>query len=145
MRKIILFGSAMSLVGCATSQQGMPLIYGRTQTVGISVAGSVPDQGAHLTIGFSDRNIAIVPTTSPQGERIRGTGEGSNFEDALSVLGQFQANAKASDVSAGLGTFFSTGNAARLLAEGFSCQMAPTQDACTGENGAADGNSAAPQ
>lgn len=125
MKRTILLGglAALSLTACATDQQAVPLIFGRTQNVGISVAGSVPDQGAHLSIGYTDRNIAIVPTTSPGGDRIRSMA-GNGFEDALSVLGQFKANASGSTtVSAGLGTFFSTGLAARTLADGFRCEM----------------------
>jgi hypothetical protein len=126
MRKTILLGglAAMSLTACTTADQPMPLIFARTQTVGVSVAGSVPDQGAHLTIGYSDRNLAIVPTTGRDGQPIRGiardpTNPHADFQDSLSVLGQFELSAKAADVSAGLGTFFSTGMAARNLAEGF--------------------------
>ena len=144
MIKTILLGgiAALSLASCTTDQQGMPLIFGRTQTVGISVAGTVPDQGAHLTIGFSDRNVAIVPTTSPGGDRIRSMA-GDGFEDAMSVLGQFEANAKASDVGAGLGTFFSTGLAARSLADGFRCKMGDcTDDDTTGNS--SQGNTAQP-
>jgi hypothetical protein len=96
----------------------------------MTLAGSVPDQGAQLTLGYGDRNLAVVPTTQTNGEAIRGTGQGSDFQDSLSVLGQFEASGKASDVSASLGTFFSTGNAARLLAQGFSCKLGPTQGVC---------------
>lgn len=125
MRKMILLGgsAALLLAGCTTGE-GMPLIFGRTQTVGVSVAGSVPDQGAHLTLGFSDRNVAIVPTSAPNGDPVRSvapdpTVANAQFQDALSVLGQFEVNANAANVSTNLGTFFSTGLAARNLAEGF--------------------------
>jgi hypothetical protein len=129
MRKMIVMAAATTaLTACTTDQQGMPLIFARTQNVGVSVAASVPDQGAHLTLGFADRNIAIVPTTSPQGEAIRGVtplSGGGQFQDALSVLGQFEVTAKGdSAVQAGLGTFFSTGIAARNLAEGFRDKLA---------------------
>jgi hypothetical protein len=120
MKKTLPLGgiAALTLAACTTAQQGMPLIFGRTQTVGVSVAATVPDQGAHLTLGFSDRNIAIVPTTTPSGELIRSNA--TEFNDALSVLGQFEVTtAGGTQVSAGLGTFFSTGLAARNLAEGF--------------------------
>lgn len=123
--------AALPLAACTTADQPMPLVYARTQTVGISVAGSVPDQGANVTIGFADRNLAVVPTTSPNGDPIRATAT-NGFNDALSVLGQFEATAEGTGVSAGLGTFFSTGMASSHLAAGFSCKMAPTQDECTG-------------
>src|SRR5687768_9118905 len=117
--------AALPLAACTTSDQAMPLVFARTQTVGVSVAGSVPDQGAHITIGYADRNLAVVPTTTPNGERIKSVAtEGDQpFEDAYSVLGQFELSTDAQQVSAGLGTFFSTGMASRTLAEGFRCKM----------------------
>jgi hypothetical protein len=120
---IVMAGLAMlPLAACTTADQPMPLIFGRTQTIGIGVQGSAADQGAAVTLGFNDRNIAIVPSTTMAGEAIRSVAsgeEGQQFTDALSVLGQFEANAEGANVSAGLGTFFSTGLAARNLAEGF--------------------------
>ena len=127
---LITIAAALPLAGCATSEQGSALIFARTQTFGVTIAGSVPDQGAQLTMGFGDRNLAVVPTTQSNGEQIRGTGEDSNFQDALSVLGQFEASGSGQNVSASLGTFFSTGNASRLLAQGFSCRLGPTQGVC---------------
>lgn len=119
--------AALPLSACTTADQPMPLVFARTQTVGISVAGSVPDQGANVTIGFADRNLAVVPTTTANGDPIRSKATdaaGQPFDDALSVLGQFEANASGQNVSAGLGTFFSTGLAARNLAEGFQDKLA---------------------
>ncbi len=130
-KMMITSAAALSLAGCATSEQGSALIFARTQTFGVTIAGSVPDQGAQLTMGFGDRNLAVVPTTQSNGEQIRGTGEGSNFQDALSVLGQFEASGGGGQgVSASLGTFFSTGNASRVLAQGFSCRLGAAQGAC---------------
>lgn len=128
MMKMIFFAcvAAMPLAGCATSpDEPVPLVFGRTQTVGVSVSGSVPEQGAHLTLGFSDRNIAVVPTTTRAGTGIRGQVPSPDgvFDDALSVLGQFEVNADATNVETSLGTFFSTGMASRLLAEGFRCKL----------------------
>lgn len=128
--KGIILMAALGLAGCATSEEGSPLVFARTQTYGMTLAGSVPDQGAQLTLGYGDRNLAVVPTTQSNGEQIRGTGQGSDFQDSLSVLGQFEASGNATNVSASLGTFFSTGNAARLLAQGFSCKLGPTQGVC---------------
>lgn len=150
MKKMILLAGipAMALAGCQGVEQGVPLVFARTQTVGISVAGSVPDQGAHLTLGFADRNIAIVPTTQSNGNPIRSRATESDqpFEDSLSVLGQFQASAEGgAGVSAGLGTFFSTGLAARNLAEGFACGMGldcPAAETAPGNSAA--GNSIGP-
>jgi hypothetical protein len=128
--KIILLAglAALPLAACSTADQPMPLVFGRTQTLGIGLQGSAADQGAALTLGFNDRNIAVVPTTTMRGERIKSVATGADgqpFEDALSVLGQFEARAEGGPtVSAGLGTFFSTGMAARNLAEGFRDKLA---------------------
>lgn len=123
MRRTILLGgtAALMLTACTTTGQQMPLVFARTQTVGISIAGSVPDQGAHLTLGYSDRNLAVVPTATAGGELIRSTATENNqpFNDALSVLGQFEINGNAARVETSLGTFFTTGLAARNVAEGF--------------------------
>ena len=120
--------AVMPLGACTTADQPMPLVFGRTQSIGIGVQGSAADQGASLTLGFNDRNIAVVPTTTMKGDRIRSISTGDNdepFEDSLSVLGQFEANAKGgAGVGANLGTFFSTGLAARKLAEGFKARLA---------------------
>lgn len=119
--------SALLLGACTTADQPMPLVFGRTQSIGIGVQGSAADQGASITLGFNDRNIAVVPTTTMAGDKIRSIATDKDnlpFEDALSVLGQFEANAKATSPDVSLGTFFSTGMAARHLAEGFSDKLA---------------------
>jgi hypothetical protein len=104
----------------ADGKRMLPLIYARTQTFGATAIASVPDQGGQITVGFGDRNLAIVPTTTPNGEQIRGSTYQSS--DSLSVLGQFQATAATDDIS--LGTFFSTGNASSKLADGFKAGLA---------------------
>lgn len=124
-------------VGAACTTQGNTmLVFGQTQTVGISIGGSVTDQGASFTLGYQDRNFAIVPATVRQADggssQVVSTvdasggegGEGGKGEDALSVLGQFSviSNSKTADV--GLGKFFATGLAAQKLADGFSAQLA---------------------
>lgn len=127
IKRMILGGTMLLLAGCANTADQMPLVFARTQTFGANLSGSVPDQGAALTLGFGDRNVAIVPTTDRNGSPIRSkidnveSGKGSKSEEALSVLGQFEANSKASaSLEAGLGTFFATGTAARNLSEGFA-------------------------
>ncbi len=145
MTKKILFAcvAAMPLAACTTADQPMPLVFGRTQTVGIGVQGSAADGGGSVTLGFNDRNIAVVPTTTMKGEAIRASAT-DGFKDALSVLGQFSARGSAKEVGANLGTFFSTGMASRYLAEGFSCEMAPTQGECIADAAAEDDDSGEP-
>lgn len=118
MKKVSLFAGlgivTLLVTGCA-SQGDLPLVFGQSHTVGISMSGSVPEQAADLTIGYKDKNIAVVPV-QPEA-----TAPGNS--DALSTLGQFELNADANQVKAGLGKFFATGMAARVLSEGFRCAV----------------------
>ena len=78
--------SALLLGACTTADQPMPLVFGRTQSIGIGVQGSAADQGASITLGFNDRNIAVVPTTTMAGDKIRSIATDKDnlpFEDAL--------------------------------------------------------------
>ncbi|MGS0758999.1 hypothetical protein ACVBEH_32080, partial [Roseateles sp. GG27B] len=72
-----------------------------TQTLGISIGGSVTDQGATFTLGYQDRNFAIVPASVRQADgsstQVLSTvgdpnGGGGQSGDALSVLGQFSVD-----------------------------------------------------
>lgn len=114
------------LSGCA-SNQNLPLIFGQSQTVGISIGGSASDQGADFVLGYKDKNIAIVPIAievSEGGHAQVGSTSGEGFEDSFSVIGQFDVKSGTSpggDV--GLGKFFATGAAAKALADGFSSKL----------------------
>ena len=103
-----------------------PLLFGQTQSVGISVSASAPDQGGELTIGYKDRNFAVIPVTVAQKDgastQIKSTA-GNEHQDALSVLGQFEVSASAPEGAASLGKFFATGNAANKLADGFKDKL----------------------
>ena len=119
-------GGMLLLAACASTQDQLPLVFARTQTFGADLSGSVPDQGAHLALGFYDRNLAIVPTTTREGMPIRGKIPIDTImsEDSLSVLGQFEMSSKADTTAeVGLGTFFSTGQAASKLSDGFAAKM----------------------
>jgi hypothetical protein len=126
MKRLIAFGLPGLLSGCATAdKENLPLVFGRTQNFGVNLSGSVPEQGGGLSLGFTDRNIAVVPIKDGDGKPLlsqAGAGD-SMSKDALSVLGQFQASADQKSMSTSLGTFFSTGTAAGKLAEGFAAQM----------------------
>jgi len=114
------------LGGCATSNPSMPLIFGQSHTVGLSIAGSATDQGADLTLGYKDKNIAIVPVTVKQSDgnstQIKASATKDHL-DALSVLGQFELNSSATQANVGLGKFFATGMAAKTLADGFKAKL----------------------
>lgn len=115
--RIFALALASSLCGCST--ENLPLVYGQSMDVGITISGSMPEQAAELTLGFRDKNIAVVPTTR-QAQVPDKTG---THLDALSVLGQFETEAEAAQPKVSLGKFFATGMAAKTLADGFKCQL----------------------
>jgi hypothetical protein len=114
------------LSGCA-SNQNLPLIFGQSQTVGISIGGGVNDQGADFVLGYKDKNIAIVPIAVQVSEGSYaqvGSMSGENFDDSFSVIGQFEVKSGTSQGGdVGLGKFFATGAAAKALADGFSGKL----------------------
>ena len=136
---------ALLIDGCA-SQSNLPLIFGQSHTVGISIDGNATEGGAGLTIGYKDRDIAIVPVTVQQANEERTQLEATvakgyskdqqiagQDKDAFSVLGQFELNTETgSQAKVGLGKFFATGLAARRLADGFACTMNEGKDCKTG-------------
>jgi hypothetical protein len=126
---VLLSATSVVLSGCTNSMDQPPLVFARTQTFGATVGATAPDQGAQITVGFGDRNLAVVPTTTREGKEIRAIIKGSNEKgqitdttDSLSVLGQFEAKA-GNSTGVSLGTFFSTGQAASKLSDGFARRM----------------------
>ncbi len=121
-RVVTLIPLVALLGGCASSGTSMPLVFGQSHTVGLSIGGSAADQGVDLTLGYKDKDIAIVPVTVAQkggaNTQIKSSA-GAGHEDALSVLGQFELNSDAKQADVGLGKFFATGIAAKTLADGF--------------------------
>lgn len=149
----------LTLTSCGYSDNP-PLIFGQTQTIGLTVAGAATDAGGEITLGFRDRNIAIVPVTKSEndgnqkeyiGDTITETvtieDRNQNItqtnqnitEGSFSVISQFSldadADAQAAAANVGLGKFFATGLAARTLADGFRCALSRgTHEACTGKS-----------
>ena len=138
MNKVILC-LAVSLIvilpGCAANPN-MPLIFTQSQTVGISIGAGANEQGADFVLGYKDKNIAIVPIAIADSDGSigwAGSTSGENFEDAFSVLGQFEVSSATGQGNVGLGKFFATGAAAKALADGFNCQLAgPQSVGCNG-------------
>jgi hypothetical protein len=123
--------AACLLVGCATEE--IPLVFGQAQTVGMTMAGSAPEQGGEFTFGYRDKNIAVIPTKSLSQAP---DANGNAHQDALSVLGQFEVEAGADEGgSVALGKFFATGLAAKTLADGFRCEISKEapHESCTGQ------------
>lgn len=125
--------TVLALGGCAQPAHP-PLIFGQSHTVGVAITTEATDGGGALTIGYRDRDIAIVPVAVEQADgnrtQLDATVEDSARDtagidkDAFSVLGQFELTAETGPAAkAGLGKFFATGIAARRLADGFACAM----------------------
>lgn len=136
VRAFFLVGSTGVLCACQTSPT---LVFGQSHTVGISIGGSASDTGAELTLGYKDRDVAIVPVAIVPAKGTTGTTQMVNStvgsasgtgqdSDALSVLGQFEVSAGAQSQNVGLGKFFATGLAAQKLADGFSCKLGSCAD-----------------
>jgi hypothetical protein len=133
MKRLTLTMAAVATVASLSACGGSdnpPLVFGQRQTVGLSIGGSAPEQGAHLDLGYKDWNFAIIPVTIKINETKTGQLYGYNskaphgldsasVQDTLSVFGQFSLDAEAQDPQVGLNKFFATGLAARTLAEGF--------------------------
>lgn len=114
--------------GCA-SNTDLPLIFGTSNTIGISIGGSASEQGGDFTIGYKGQDFALVPVSvhQPDGteQQIGVEVDGGQHRDAFSVLGQFEASAARSGnvPKASLGKFFATGLAAKTLADGFAKKL----------------------
>lgn len=96
----------------------------------MTINGSTTQQAAEITLGYRDFDIAVVPVSVTQQTgavtQIKSTANpdrNQSFEDALSVLGQFEANTKTANPEVGLGKFFATGTAAKVLADGFKAKL----------------------
>jgi len=157
MRPAIQISAALTAAvftsACSTQGNTM-LVFGQTQTVGISIGGSATDQGVNFTLGYQDKNFAIVPATVRQADGsstqvLSNVGNPSTKSgesgDALSVLGQFSVSTNSKTADVGLGKFFATGLAAQKLADGFSEQLsrAPAKAATVKAKTAATAASAA--
>jgi hypothetical protein len=117
--------SSLLVSGCA-SNQNLPLMFGQSQTVGISIGGGVSEQGVDFVFGYKDKNIAIIPVAIEisEGKHAQvGSMSGEDFDDSFSVLGQFEVNTDTEEGNIGLGKFFATGAAAKALADGFASKL----------------------
>ena len=141
MKLITIIALTTFLGGCAPAQQkALPLVFGQSHTLGVGISASDPSSGQplpELTLGYKDKNIAVIPVATENGNAVGNSRVGGvvitktdevheEMNDTLSVLGQFQVNADSNgkEAKVGLGKFFSTGIAATKLADGFSKAMA---------------------
>ncbi|WP_326543088.1 hypothetical protein [Pseudorhodoferax sp.] len=112
-----------------------PLVFLRTDVLGVDIGGSLADQGLQFTLGYGNRNIALIPTHATAGNgkivpifggsrREDGTFNVDDPTDAMSVLGQFKSNTETQRLGLDLGRYFSTGVAARLLGKSLTSSIA---------------------
>lgn len=118
--------AAILLAGCATGNGEVPLMFGSTNVIGVSIGGNVADTGGEFVVGYKGLDVAVIPVSAVQSgtEKFLGA-TGGKHVDSYSVIGQFSADAgKSGDgANAGLGKFFATGMAARTIASGFAKKM----------------------
>ncbi|MCR9177045.1 MAG: hypothetical protein NXI19_13695 [Alphaproteobacteria bacterium] len=119
----VLMPLAVSISACGNLDSSN-LVFGQSDSVGLKIAGSGPQQNAELSLGYNSDNVAIVPAATRDengnltiiSSSINGAGQ-----DALSTFGSFALNTGDNTiVSVGLGKFFATGSAAQTLAQGFA-------------------------
>lgn len=121
--RLVVLVISLVLTGCATGPD-TPLIFGASNTVGISIGASAREQGVDFVVGYKGQDFAMVPVTAvkPDGGSLQlgGTVQGNDFKDAFSVFGHFSLNA-GSEVAKrqSIGKFFATGLAASNLSEGY--------------------------
>lgn len=137
MKQVIAISIVLALatITACGNLGGTNLVFGQQHTVGIGIAGSGPSQEAELTLGYKDKNIAVVPVAIKKadgtiqelsGGRILEGEKGGSSRDAYSTFGQFEVNTKAGadGLGAGLGKFFATGQAAQTISQGFADKLA---------------------
>lgn len=129
----------VSAGGCATDRD-VPLVFGSSNSLGIYIGASVPEQGGDFTIGYKARDFAVMPVTLVNADGTESL-VGSQFNngkagDSFSVLGQFKSEASRTSTGAktGLGKFFSTGMAASTLAQGFAERLGVNRTSTSGCN-----------
>jgi len=130
--KIVCAGLGLiALAGCGNADSSH-LVFGQRIIVGLTISASAPEQGAELSLGYKDHNIAVIPvaikkedgTYQPLGSYNDAPANVAPASDAYSTLGQFEMNTgEDGTVSVGLGKFFATGIAAQTLADGFKESM----------------------
>ena len=116
----------LALSGCAEMPKNMPLLFGESITVGISIGASAADQGGDFTLGFRSKDVAVIPVVAydkdgkPVPIYAEVTDSTGTNKDSYSVLGQFGSTTDGTGRRVGLGKFFATGAAALQLSEGFA-------------------------
>lgn len=102
-----------------------PLVFGQYDMVGLNAAYSGTPSTFDLALGYSGRNIAIMPLFGEGKNGFESLGSGAgDTKDAFSVVGQFAADTATNAPDVGLNRFFATGVAAQKLSEGLRSRIA---------------------
>lgn len=103
-----------------------PLVFGQYDMVGLNLAYSATPSAVDFAVGYSGRNIAIMPVfgEGKDGFHGLGSGVGKDANDSYSVVGQFSADTATNAPDVGLNRFFATGVAAQKLSEGLKTRIA---------------------
>jgi hypothetical protein len=129
MRKYQLIAAGLAaalLAGCTTDT---PLVFAKANTYGASIAGSVPDQGANLTLGYRAANLAVVPVTAhdASGQVVPVLADlvsnRQSSKEAFATFAHFESTL-GTPAKACLGDTFATGYAARYVSQSLAkvCQ-----------------------
>ena len=98
-----------------------PLVFSRNDVVGLDIGGAIAEQGMSFSLGWSTRNLALIPVVAPSAGQgvtsLFGAGEAGE-SDSYSVVGQFESNTETRGLGIGLERFFATGVAAVKLGQG---------------------------
>ena len=130
--KILLLASSIAVIAGCSADQETPLIFGQLDSYGLSFNAGTAAAGASLSVGYTGRNVAIIPVSynKGNGSRCRVEAAGPGFRDALSVFGQFEASSGPGEGQQGneqlatsLGKFFATGLAASNISDGFAAKL----------------------
>jgi hypothetical protein len=107
-----------------------PLLFVRTDVVGIDIGGSLAQEGLQFVLGYGNRNLALIPVAAMGSDQkvvpIVGddvSGDGRKL-DTLSVMGQFNANSATAKLNVGMDRYFATGVAARNLSTAMQVAVA---------------------
>lgn len=99
----LMAGGMLAVCSCASPNE--QLVFVSSNTLGVTVVGSVADNGAEFTVGYRSNDMAIMPAYAREGARqsdtrqsdIRqitsnGNGGENASTDSLSVLARFETD-----------------------------------------------------
>jgi hypothetical protein len=112
----------------APARDGARLVFAQYDYFALALDGSAADQSVKMTLGFKDKNLAIIPVLGRDsaGNITRlGSSNPGGGDDAYSVLGQFESNnsTDSGNTNSTLNSFFSTGAASQILSTGFMVKL----------------------